>query len=98
MKRVKKLKWDFGENCDAESLARDGQVDFFCGVIDSEHGGFDEEDDHQTPILEALFHDREVDIGAAECYHMISGRPGETIQQLRKLLRDRLSTIATKFR
>ena len=99
MKFTKKVIWDFGDNSDKEAFDNEGQIDFWCGVENSD-GTLDEMNDYQTPVLEDIFNDHEVDIGAAECYHIIKPNTGESYDTLKKVVNSRIITaggIKQKF-
>jgi hypothetical protein len=72
-------------------------LDFYCGP-ESFHGLFDQEHPRTENFLRELFADRpSIQIAAAESFHEVPLKPGETIDQLKALIRDRLTQAGAQY-
>ena len=94
------LFWISGENCSTEY-----GVDFCCGPQDDKGMYIEEHPDDSEEVeakytalrvkLNDLFPDHQADIDCAELYSIVYTNEGETLEELKKVIYDRLNTIAT---
>lgn len=69
--------------------AVDDTISFYCGP-ETEEGRIDDLDDQGVvKVLENIFKDQDIEIAAAENYHMIKPKPGQSMADLKQLVLDR---------
>lgn len=67
------------------------EIDFYCGPESAEGALDDQNDQETTDVLEALFPDYKAEWDAAENYHVITLKPGQSIEELQNVLRERIT-------
>jgi hypothetical protein len=73
-----------------DDYAREGEIQFYCGPEDKGGALNDSYDIGSYDILETIFLDQNVDIGASENSHMLTIPEGKTREEMVKLICDRL--------
>lgn len=74
------------------NAAEDSELSFYCGP-ESNEGGLDDMDDPGiSKVLETIFKDQDIELGAAENYHIIKPKAGQTLEELEKLVIERVTT------
>lgn len=75
----------------------DGKLDFYCGPEDTE-GRMDDGGDSVTgDTLEYIFKDHEIEVAASENHHIITCNDGETLEELKKVVFERLVAAGGRY-
>lgn len=83
-----RIVWGFGENCDSK------EVDFYCGP-ETKGGYLSDGCDFTSEIYTKIF-GRKGDYNAAENYHIIYCKRGETMTDLKEFIRKALTAAGAK--
>lgn len=85
-----RVLFNFGENQEPE------EIDFFCGPEEG-RGMSDQHSPITDKVIEEIFSDYEIEVAAAENYHTIVPKAGETVEDLQRVVRTRLEAAGAIF-